>query len=176
GAKGGCERPELVAHGEPWQAGGGTLARDHGHMPDVASEVQADEAHGVPSADRHQLGRHDTYGSALAMAQPVESQGRPDRLTDSRSTRSSACPSMVSLQPLSGPGSVPAATAGATFIADRLRAMTRRIDLLGVDDLADGEMQLVWVDGTDPVLVIRNGDEFHAMQGTCSHQHFELDR
>jgi 3-phenylpropionate/trans-cinnamate dioxygenase ferredoxin subunit len=54
--------------------------------------------------------------------------------------------------------------------------MTRRIDLLGVDDLADGEMQLVWVDGTDPVLVIRNGDEFHAMQGTCSHEYFELDK
>ena len=54
--------------------------------------------------------------------------------------------------------------------------MTRRIDLLGVDDLADGEMQLLWVDGTDPVLVIRNGDEFHAMQGTCSHEYFELDK
>ena len=54
--------------------------------------------------------------------------------------------------------------------------MTRRIDLLGVDELADGEMQLVWVDGTDPVLVIRNGDEFHAMQGTCSHEYFELDK
>src|SRR5262245_65393442 len=54
--------------------------------------------------------------------------------------------------------------------------MTRRIDLLGVDDLADGEMQLVWVEGTDPVLVIRNGDDFHAMQGTCTHEYFELDK
>ena len=54
--------------------------------------------------------------------------------------------------------------------------MSRRIDLLGVDDLADGEMQLVWVDGTDPVLVIRNGDDFNAMQGTCSHEYFELDK
>ena len=54
--------------------------------------------------------------------------------------------------------------------------MTRRIDLLGVDELADGEMQLVWVDGTDPVLVIRNGDEFHAMQGTCSHEYSSSTR
>ena len=30
----------------------------------------------------------------------------------------------------------------------------RRIDLLGVDEVADGEMQMVWVDGTDQVLVI----------------------
>jgi 3-phenylpropionate/trans-cinnamate dioxygenase ferredoxin subunit len=54
--------------------------------------------------------------------------------------------------------------------------MTRRIDLIGVDELADGEMQLVWVDGTDPVLVINSGGEFHAMQGTCSHEYFELDK
>jgi 3-phenylpropionate/trans-cinnamate dioxygenase ferredoxin subunit len=54
--------------------------------------------------------------------------------------------------------------------------MTRRIDLLGVDDVADGEMQLVWVEGTDPVLVINSNGEFHAMQGTCSHEYFELDK
>jgi 3-phenylpropionate/trans-cinnamate dioxygenase ferredoxin component len=54
--------------------------------------------------------------------------------------------------------------------------MTRRIDLLGVDDLADGEMQMVWVDGTDPVIVIRSGGRFQALQGTCSHEYFELDK
>ena len=58
----------------------------------------------------------------------------------------------------------------------RDRRLSRTIDLVGVDELAEGEMQMVWVDQTDPVLVIRNGDEFHAMQGTCSHEYFELDK
>ena len=53
---------------------------------------------------------------------------------------------------------------------------TRRIDLLGVDELEDGEMRMVWVDTSDPVLVIRNNGEFNALQGTCSHEYFELDR
>ena len=52
----------------------------------------------------------------------------------------------------------------------------RRIDLLGVDDVADGEMKMVWVDGTDQVLVINNGGEFTAVQGVCSHEYFELDK
>jgi len=53
---------------------------------------------------------------------------------------------------------------------------TRRIDLLGVDELEDGEMRMVWVDNSDPVLVIRNNGEFNALQGTCSHEYYELDR
>ena len=52
----------------------------------------------------------------------------------------------------------------------------RRIDLLGVDDVGDGEMKMVWVDGTDQVLVINNGGEFTAVQGVCSHEYFELDK
>jgi 3-phenylpropionate/trans-cinnamate dioxygenase ferredoxin component len=54
--------------------------------------------------------------------------------------------------------------------------MSRRIDLVGVDEIADGEMQMVWVDGADPVLVIHNNGEFTATQGTCSHEYFELDK
>ena len=54
--------------------------------------------------------------------------------------------------------------------------MSRRIDLLGVDDVAEGEMQMVWVDETDPVLVVHVNGEFHALQGTCSHEYFELDQ
>ena len=54
--------------------------------------------------------------------------------------------------------------------------MSRRIDLLGEDELADGEMRLVWVDGTDPVLVVHNAGEWRALQGTCSHEYFELDK
>ena len=54
--------------------------------------------------------------------------------------------------------------------------MTRRIDLLGVDELAEGEMRMVWVDQTDPVLVVHVNGDWHAMQGTCSHEYFELDK
>lgn len=55
--------------------------------------------------------------------------------------------------------------------------MTRRLDLVGADELADGELRMVWVDGgSAPVLVVRHGDAFHALQGTCSHEYFELDR
>ena len=54
--------------------------------------------------------------------------------------------------------------------------MSRRIDLLGVDELAEGEMRMVWVDKGDPVLVVHLNGEFHALQGTCSHEYFELDR
>ena len=52
----------------------------------------------------------------------------------------------------------------------------RRIDLLAVDDLRDGEMRMVYVDGTDPVLVIRQHGDFTAVQGICSHEYFELDK
>ncbi len=54
--------------------------------------------------------------------------------------------------------------------------MSRRIDLVGVDEIADGEMQMVWVDESDPVLVIHSNGEFTAVQGTCSHEYFELDK
>ena len=37
-------------------------------------------------------------------------------------------------------------------------------------------MKLVWVDETDPVLVVNVGGEIRAMQGICSHEYFELDK
>jgi 3-phenylpropionate/trans-cinnamate dioxygenase ferredoxin component len=52
----------------------------------------------------------------------------------------------------------------------------RRIDLIGIDDVGDGEMQMVFVDGTDQVLVINQSGEFTAVQGVCSHEYFELDK
>ena len=52
----------------------------------------------------------------------------------------------------------------------------RRIDLGGVGDIADGEMKLIVVDGTDQVLLINQGGEFTATQGICSHEYFELDK
>ena len=52
----------------------------------------------------------------------------------------------------------------------------RRIDLLGVDEVGEGEMKIAWVDGTDQVLVINAGGGFAAVQGICSHEYFELDK
>jgi 3-phenylpropionate/trans-cinnamate dioxygenase ferredoxin subunit len=52
----------------------------------------------------------------------------------------------------------------------------RRIDLLGVDEVPDGTMKMVWVEATDPVLVVNTGGEIRAVQGICSHEYFELDR
>ena len=52
----------------------------------------------------------------------------------------------------------------------------RRIDLAAVDELADGEMRIIVVDGTDQVLLINQGGEFTATQGICSHEYFELDK
>lgn len=52
----------------------------------------------------------------------------------------------------------------------------RRVDLLGVDEVPDGTMQMAWVDGTDQVLVVNTGGAIRAMQGICSHEYFELDK
>jgi 3-phenylpropionate/trans-cinnamate dioxygenase ferredoxin component len=52
----------------------------------------------------------------------------------------------------------------------------RRIDLIGTDEIGDGEMRMVWVDGTDQVLVINQSGDYTAVQGVCSHEYFELDK
>ena len=52
----------------------------------------------------------------------------------------------------------------------------RRIDLLGVDEVGDGEMKMAWVDGTDQVLVVNSNGDLRAVQGICSHEYFELDK
>jgi 3-phenylpropionate/trans-cinnamate dioxygenase ferredoxin subunit len=52
----------------------------------------------------------------------------------------------------------------------------RRIDLLGIDEVPEGTMQMAWVDGSDPVLVVNEGGAIRAMQGICSHEYFELDK
>ena len=54
--------------------------------------------------------------------------------------------------------------------------MTRRIDLLGVDEVPPGTMAMAWADGTDPVLVVNLDDDIRAFQGICSHEYFELDK
>jgi len=54
--------------------------------------------------------------------------------------------------------------------------MTRRIDLGAADDVAPGTMQMAWVDGTEPVLLVNLGGVIRAVQGICSHEYFELDK
>jgi 3-phenylpropionate/trans-cinnamate dioxygenase ferredoxin subunit len=54
--------------------------------------------------------------------------------------------------------------------------VTRRVDLMGVDEVPEGTMKMGWVDGVDQVLVVNVGGELHAVQGICSHEYFELDK
>jgi 3-phenylpropionate/trans-cinnamate dioxygenase ferredoxin component len=51
----------------------------------------------------------------------------------------------------------------------------RRVPVARADDLAPGTMLMVQVDGTNVLLVNLDGS-IRAMQGTCSHEYFELDR
>ena len=54
--------------------------------------------------------------------------------------------------------------------------MTRRVDLLGVDEVPEGTMKMAFVDGTDQVIVVHTGGEIRAFQGVCTHEYFELDK
>ena len=51
---------------------------------------------------------------------------------------------------------------------------TRHVRVAKAADLEDGTMQMVEVDATLILLVRRDG--LFALQGTCSHEYFELDR
>jgi 3-phenylpropionate/trans-cinnamate dioxygenase ferredoxin subunit len=51
---------------------------------------------------------------------------------------------------------------------------SRRVPVAPVEDVPEGTMLMVQVDGTDILLVNRDG--LHAMQGICSHEYFELDK
>jgi 3-phenylpropionate/trans-cinnamate dioxygenase ferredoxin subunit len=51
---------------------------------------------------------------------------------------------------------------------------TRHVRVAKAADLEEGTMQMVEVDGTLILLVRR--DALYALQGTCSHEYFELDR
>jgi 3-phenylpropionate/trans-cinnamate dioxygenase ferredoxin component len=52
----------------------------------------------------------------------------------------------------------------------------RRIDLIAADEVPEGTMKMTFVDGTDQVLVVNSNGDFHALQGVCSHEYFELDK
>jgi 3-phenylpropionate/trans-cinnamate dioxygenase ferredoxin component len=53
---------------------------------------------------------------------------------------------------------------------------TRRIDAGPLAELPEGTMQMLWVDGTEPVLLVNVGGSVRAVQGICSHEYFELDK
>jgi len=54
--------------------------------------------------------------------------------------------------------------------------VTRRVDLLAVDEVPEGTMEMAFVDGTDQVIVVHTGGEIRAFQGICTHEYFELDK
>lgn len=51
----------------------------------------------------------------------------------------------------------------------------RFVPVADVTDVPDGTMKMVQVDGTD-ILLVNLGGRIRAMQGTCSHEYFELDQ
>jgi len=53
--------------------------------------------------------------------------------------------------------------------------VTRRVDVASLDEVPDGTMLMVQVDGTQILLVNTDG-VVRAMQGICSHEYFELDK
>jgi 3-phenylpropionate/trans-cinnamate dioxygenase ferredoxin subunit len=50
----------------------------------------------------------------------------------------------------------------------------RRVKVARIADFEEGTMQMVQIDGT-MILLIRQ-DGLFALQGTCSHEYFELDK
>jgi nitrite reductase/ring-hydroxylating ferredoxin subunit len=52
----------------------------------------------------------------------------------------------------------------------------RRIDLLAVEDVPEGTMQMAFADDADQVIVVNTGGEVRAYQGICTHEYFELDK
>ncbi len=53
---------------------------------------------------------------------------------------------------------------------------TRRIDAGPISELPEGTMQMIWVDRTEPVLLVHVDGVVRAVQGICSHEYFELDK
>ena len=59
--------------------------------------------------------------------------------------------------------------------ADSVEAGPRRMDLCAADDVPPGTMKIC--DAEDEIVLVANiSGEFHATQGVCSHEFFELDR
>lgn len=52
--------------------------------------------------------------------------------------------------------------------------MSRRVPVCRVEDVPQGTMLMVQLEGTDILVVNQHG--LHALQGICSHEYFELDK
>ena len=52
----------------------------------------------------------------------------------------------------------------------------RRVPVASVDEIPEGTMKMVQVDLTDILVVHDNEDNWHATQGICTHEYFELDK
>ena len=55
-------------------------------------------------------------------------------------------------------------------------AVTRRVDLVAVDDVPEGTLKMAFVDGHDQVVVVHANGVIRAFQGICTHEYFELDK
>jgi 3-phenylpropionate/trans-cinnamate dioxygenase ferredoxin component len=70
--------------------------------------------------------------------------------------------------------------AGRQLGHDRGRSLTepaiRRVTVARADDIPAGTMQFVQVDMTDVLIVHADDDSWHATQGICTHEYFELDK
>lgn len=52
----------------------------------------------------------------------------------------------------------------------------RHVPVARVEDVPAGTMIMVQVDGTDILVVHDSEGKFHATQGICTHEYFELDK
>jgi 3-phenylpropionate/trans-cinnamate dioxygenase ferredoxin subunit len=75
---------------------------------------------------------------------------------------------------VTSPGDLPESADGHSRPA--VDGATRRIDLLGLDEVPEGTLKMAFVDGTDQVVVVHSGGEIRAYQGICTHEYFELDK
>ena len=55
-------------------------------------------------------------------------------------------------------------------------SLTRRLIVARAEDIPAGTMQFVQVDLTDILIVHADDDSWHATQGICTHEYFELDK
>jgi 3-phenylpropionate/trans-cinnamate dioxygenase ferredoxin subunit len=53
--------------------------------------------------------------------------------------------------------------------------VARRVDVASLDEVPDGTMLMVQVEGTQ-ILLVNSDGVVRAMQGICTHEYFELDK
>ena len=54
--------------------------------------------------------------------------------------------------------------------------LTRRIDLVAVEDVPEGTLKMAFTDDHEQVVVVHSNGEIRAFQGICTHEYFELDK